>query len=89
MSESSDTGSSARIGPVIIGLLVLLLVLLHQDFWFWRDDTLVFGVIPIGLFYHACISIGASVTWFLATVIAWPLDTTDEDLKEAAAGEEA
>lgn len=52
--------------------LVILLVIIHQDFWFWYDDTLVFGFIPIGLFYHALISIGASVTWYLATVYAWP-----------------
>lgn len=52
--------------------LVILLIILHQDFWFWTDDTLVFGFIPIGLFYHALISVGAGVTWYLATVYAWP-----------------
>ena len=51
----------------LIGILLLLLLVLHQDNWFWEDDTLVFGFIPMGLFYHACISVAASITWFLAT----------------------
>ncbi|MCD0458245.1 DUF3311 domain-containing protein [Roseiconus lacunae] len=64
-------------GPWIIAALVVLLLILHQDNWFWESDTLVFGFMPIGLFWHACISIGASLTWALATVIAWPLDDDD------------
>ena len=52
--------------------LVILLLILHQDNWFWEDNRLVFGVIPVGLFYHACVSLAAGVTWFLATQFAWP-----------------
>ena len=62
---------------VIWGLVVLLLIV-HQDNWNWTDGTLVFGFIPIGLFYHACISIGASITWFLATKFAWPTDLASD-----------
>jgi hypothetical protein len=61
----------------IIAALVLLLLILHQDNWFWTDDTLVFGFMPIGLFWHACISIAATLTWALATVIAWPVHEED------------
>ncbi|MCC9599380.1 DUF3311 domain-containing protein [Stieleria sp. JC731] len=61
-------------GPWIIAALVVLLLILHQDNWFWESETLVFGFMPIGLFWHACLSIAASLTWALATVIAWPLD---------------
>lgn len=59
--------------------LVLLLLVLHQDVWFWKDDTLVFGFMPIGLFYHAMISIGAAITWFFATKYSWP-----EELNEVS-----
>lgn len=55
------------------GLLVFLFVI-HQDIWFWSNSYLVFGFIPIGLAYHACISLGAAFTWYLATLYAWPLD---------------
>ena len=39
----------------IVWILILLLLILHQDNWFWNDGQLVFGFMPIGLFYHACI----------------------------------
>ncbi|MEM6656000.1 MAG: DUF3311 domain-containing protein [Planctomycetota bacterium] len=58
----------------LVWTLVVLLVFLHQDFWFWTDETLVFGFMPLGLFFHACISVAASVTWFLATRHCWPAD---------------
>lgn len=63
-----------RSGARIIVILILVLLILHQDNWFWNDDTLVLGFLPIGLFWHACISIAAALTWFLATRIAWPVD---------------
>ena len=56
---------------VVWGLVVLLMIL-HQDVWFWNDDRLIFGFMPITLMYHAGISIGASITWYLATLYAWP-----------------
>ncbi len=40
---------------------VVLLYVLHQDFWFWRDARpLVFGFLPIGLFYHAAFTVASS-----------------------------
>ena len=55
--------------------LVLLLLILHQDNFLWDNKTLVLGFIPIGLAYHAGISIAASIVWFLGTKFAWPLET--------------
>ena len=72
--EASSTPSSSRSsGPLIIVGLVALLLILHQDNWYWTDGTLVFGFMPIGLFWHALISVGACLTWALATKIAWPV----------------
>ncbi|WP_413432327.1 DUF3311 domain-containing protein [Crateriforma spongiae] len=73
-----DSSGPTSKGPWIIAALVVLLLIIHQDNWFWDDDTLVLGFMPIGLLYHACISMAASATWFLATKIAWPLDDADE-----------
>jgi len=58
----------------VVWLLVLLLVVLHQDNFLWDDTTLVFGFMPITLLYHMGISVGAAFTWYLATKFAWPLD---------------
>ena len=69
----------------VIWGLVILLVILHQDNWLWDDDTLVFGFVPIGLFFQACISVAASATWFLATKFAWPTELEHDDSEGAGA----
>ena len=59
----------------VVLILVVLLLVLHQDDWFfdiWRSPDLVFGFMPKTLLYHAGISLAAGVTWYLATVVAWP-----------------
>ena len=57
----------------LLVIAVAALYLLHQDFWFWRRATpLVFGFIPIGLFYHACFSIAAALLMWLLVAQAWP-----------------
>lgn len=62
---------------VVWGMVVLLLIV-HQDNWFWDDKTLVFGFFPVGLLYHAAISLLAAFTWYLATLFAWPIDEEEE-----------
>lgn len=56
----------------VVWILVALLLILHQDNWFWDDKTMVFGFLPVGLVWHIGISIAASIIWFLATQFAWP-----------------
>lgn len=56
----------------LLWVAVALLVLLHQDFWWWDSRTLVLGFLPIGLFYHALFSIAAGLTWAFANKYAWP-----------------
>ena len=49
------------------------LYLLHQDFWFWRTARpLVFGFLPIGLFYHAAYTVAISAFMWLLVRRAWP-----------------
>lgn len=69
--------------------LVVLLIILHQDIWFWSDRYLVFGFIPIGLAYHAGISIAAAFVWFLATQFAWPEGLDDIVAEESSPVEAA
>ena len=52
---------------------VVLLYILHQDFWFWREARpLVFGFVPIGLFYHAAFTLASSFALWLLVRFAWP-----------------
>jgi len=57
-----------------IWFLVLFLLILHQDNWLWENPRLVLGFMPIGLFYHSCISMAAGITWFFAIQFAWPAE---------------
>jgi uncharacterized protein DUF3311 len=57
----------------LLVVVVVLLYILHQDFWFWRSaHPLVFGFIPIGLFYQACFSVAAALVMWLLVKYAWP-----------------
>ncbi len=57
---------------IVVWVLIAALVVLHQDFWWWTDGTLILGAIPIGLAYHIGLSIAASLVWLLAVRYAWP-----------------
>lgn len=58
----------------LILALVVLLAVAHQDVWWWDDPTPVFGVVPIGLAYHATFSVVAALIWLGVTRWAWPED---------------
>jgi hypothetical protein len=59
-------------GPTA-ALLVAVMYALHQDVWFWREARpLVFGFLPIGLFYHAAFTVGASLVLGLLVWKVWP-----------------
>ena len=57
----------------LLPLLVLVVYVLHQDFWFWREARpLVFGFLPVGLFYHACYTVAAALLLWLLVRLVWP-----------------
>lgn len=57
---------------ILLVVAVAALYILHQDIWFWRSSHLVFGFIPIGLFYQGCFSIAAALLMWLLVTFAWP-----------------
>jgi hypothetical protein len=63
-----------------LAIVTLLVYALHQDFWFWRTARpLVFGFLPVGLFYHAAYTVAASVLLWILVRRHWPsrLETAD------------
>ncbi len=54
-----------------IGLFFLMLVL-HQDFWFWQDERLLFGFVPVAVAYHGVFSILCSALGWMAFHHLWP-----------------
>ncbi len=57
-----------------IWILFTLMFVLHHDFWFWGDTSLVLGFLPVGLAYHAGFSLAAAMLWLSAVKFAWPTD---------------
>ena len=52
---------------------VIALYILHQDFWFWHTSKpLVFGFLPIGLFYHLVYTLAVTALMWLLVKAAWP-----------------
>ena len=65
----------------LIWILVVLLGVLHYDFWYWDDPTLVAGFVPVGLAYQAGYSVACGLLWAAAVFFAWP-----DELEEWADG---
>lgn len=64
----------------LVPCLVLVLLILHQDFWWWDDiEPLVLGFVPIGLAYHIGVSMAAAMLWALAVHYCWPRDVDVPD----------
>ncbi len=70
----------------VYGFLIVLFIL-HQDFWLWDNTNLMLGFLPVGLAYHALFSIAAAVAWFLAIQFAWPDELLGE-FNESGQGKE-
>ncbi|MHC4875750.1 MAG: DUF3311 domain-containing protein [Planctomycetota bacterium] len=67
-----------------IWCLLLVLVALHHDFWFWDDPSLLGGWMPVGLAWHIGLSVVAVLFWATVVRVAWP-----RDLESAPATAEA
>ena len=80
--------ASSKTGRNLIACLAIAMAVLHQDFWWWDSDWLVFGFMPIGLAFHAAYSITAACLWGLAIKIAWPyhLEALAEETPNVATG---
>ena len=64
---------------ILLVVAVATLYILHQDIWFWRTaHPLVFGFVPIGLFYQGVFSIAASLLMWLLVKYAWPVHLEEE-----------
>jgi hypothetical protein len=69
-----------------IVVAIILLAVLHQDFWWWDSRALVFGFMPVGLAWHAFVSLAAATIWLLAVVFCWPHELDEETPAEVQPG---
>ncbi len=56
----------------LLTLMVVAVVVLHQDCWLWKDNRLVLGFVPVGLAYHLAYSVLAALTMTVLVRCAWP-----------------
>jgi hypothetical protein len=88
MRSSVRKRSGAGVGTKGIPLILIVsgVYLLHQDFWNWtRVEPLLFGFLPVGLWYHAAYSLLASALMWLLVKFAWPksLEEIERKLPES------
>ena len=67
--------------------MVLIVYALHQDFWNWSvSDPKIFGVLPIGLAYHAGYSIMCAGMMWVLVKFAWPEHLEQQEAEAQAKG---
>lgn len=72
---------------ILLVVAVAGLYILHQDIWFWRSSHLVFGFLPIGLYYHGIFAIAAALLMWLLVTYAWP-SHLEHEVEEMQPGED-
>lgn len=55
-----------------LALLVVVVLVLHHDIWNWTNKSLVFGILPVALAYHAAYALVAAVTMAILVKFLWP-----------------
>ena len=54
-------------------LIFLLVLFLRHDYWNWHTPGyLLFGFLPIGLWWQALVTLLASIMMWLMVTLAWP-----------------
>ena len=57
----------------MLAIALLAFFALHQDVWFWREARpLVFGILPVGLAYHAAYTLAVSALMAVLVRRHWP-----------------
>ena len=72
---------AAKWPGALLAVLVIVLIIFHQDFWNWSAvQPLLFGCVPVGLWYHALFCVAAAILMWLLVTFAWPthLETLEE-----------
>ena len=68
---------------ILTWILVLILLILHQDYWQWDRNEIVFGFVPYTMAYNIGISVATGLMWILVCALLWPdgLDDTEREEK--------
>lgn len=73
---------TARSGRALLYAALVLLFVLHQDWWLWDDPRIVLGM-PVGLTYHFVYCLVAALLLAFAVRFAWPESADAPEGQEA------
>ena len=62
---------------VITWVLALGLLVLHQDYWQWDRNDIVFGFMPYTMAYNIGISLATAALWIFVCTFLWPSHLDD------------
>ena len=67
---------------VLLPLMFVVVLFLRHDWWYWRTPGyLLFGFLPVGLWWQVGVSVLAAALMWLLVRFAWP-----EHLEDAGTG---
>ncbi|MCH2363075.1 MAG: hypothetical protein MK479_00695 [Planctomycetes bacterium] len=82
------TNSKQATMRTLVIALIILLAILHHDWWWWdAKEPLVLGFMPVGLAWHAGISLAAGLVGLVAVKFCWPDHLDEEDEGDEAGAE--
>jgi hypothetical protein len=61
---------------------IVLLIVLHQDWWNWREARPFLLGLPVGLWYHAAYTLAAAVLMAALVRYFWPHDLDPGDRRD-------
>ena len=65
---------------MVTDFVLLVFFALHQDVWLWRESRpLIFGVLPVGLAYHAAYTLAVSIVMAVLVRLYWPSHLEEPD----------
>lgn len=86
MGGESSGRRSRPVRPAVALLLtvvVVVVLVLRHDYWNWRTARpLLFGFLPVGLWWQGLVSILACLMMWLMVRFAWPGHIEEEALEE-------
>jgi len=66
---------------LLLALAAVIVLVLRHDYWFWDTPyPLLFGFLPVGLWWQGMVSILAAVLMAMMVRFAWPAELEDDAL---------
>ena len=73
MAEATHLRRRSPIVAALLTFIFLIVLFLRHDYWNWdTPGHLLFGFLPIGLWWQVLVTILASIMMWLMVTLAWP-----------------